>query len=64
VNFPTADVHRSSRLGHGAFYGDYREQRHVGHLALAEMRPTVPEHDVHTHTHDDAHFLLLLDGHT
>jgi AraC family transcriptional regulator len=55
-------VHRSARLGHGAFYGDYREQRHVGDLALAEMRPTVPEHDVHTHTHDDAHFLLLLEG--
>ncbi len=26
------------------------------------MTPTVPEHDVETHTHDDAHFLLLLDG--
>lgn len=51
-----------SRLGHGAFYGDYREQRRVGELALAEMRPTVPEHDIHTHTHDDAHFLLLLEG--
>lgn len=54
-------MHRS-RLGHGAFYGDYREQRRVGELALAELRPTVPEHEVRTHTHDDAHFLLLLDG--
>jgi AraC family transcriptional regulator len=31
-------------------------------LALAELRPTVPEHEVHVHTHDDAHFLLLLQG--
>ena len=53
---------RSARLGHGAFYGDYREQRQIGDLALAEMRPTVPEHEIQTHTHDDAHFLLLLDG--
>jgi len=53
---------RGSRLGHGAFFGDYRERRHAGDLALAELRPTVPEHDVHTHTHEDAHFLLLLDG--
>ncbi|WP_457096697.1 AraC family transcriptional regulator [Lysobacter sp. P5_B9] len=62
VDVPSAGVHRGSRLGHGAFYGDYREQRLVGPLALAEMRPTVPEHDVQTHTHDDAHFLLLLEG--
>ena len=30
-----------TRLGHGAFYGDYRAQRQIGDLALAEMRPTV-----------------------
>lgn len=53
---------RGARLGHGAFFGDYRERRCVGDVALAELCPTVPEHDVHTHTHDDAHFLLLLDG--
>ena len=50
------------QFGHGSFYGDYRERRQVGDLALAELRPTVPEHEVETHTHDDAHFLLLLDG--
>ncbi|HEV8695412.1 MAG TPA: hypothetical protein VGQ93_14710 [Lysobacter sp.] len=52
----------NAQLGHGRFYGDYREQRQVGDLALAELRPTVPEHDIETHTHDNAHFLLLLDG--
>jgi AraC family transcriptional regulator len=51
-----------TQLGHGRFYGDYREQRQVGDLALAELRPTVPEHEIETHTHDNAHFLLLLDG--
>ncbi|MBK9655546.1 MAG: hypothetical protein IPO66_08740 [Rhodanobacteraceae bacterium] len=34
----------------------------MGELVLAEMQPTVPEHEVQTHTHDDAHLLLLLGG--
>jgi AraC family transcriptional regulator len=51
-----------SQLEHGRFYGDYQQQRGVGELALAELRPTVPEHEIATHTHDDAHFLLLIDG--
>ena len=50
-------------FAYGRFLGDYRAQREVGALALAELRPTVPEHEVHEHTHDDAHFLLLLQGH-
>ena len=49
-------------FAYGRFLGDYRAQREVGALTLAELRPTVPEHDVHVHTHDDAHFLLLLQG--
>jgi AraC family transcriptional regulator len=52
----------NAAFGYGRFLGDYRAQREVGALALAELRPTVPEHDVHVHTHDDAHFLLLLQG--
>jgi len=52
----------TAQLGHGRFYGDYRERRQAGDLDLAELRPTVPEHEVDTHTHDDAHFLLLLEG--
>lgn len=49
-------------FAYGRFLGEYRAQRDVGALALAELRPTVPEHEVHVHTHDDAHFLLLLQG--
>jgi len=52
-----------TQLGRGRFYGDYRAQCQVGDLALAELRPTVPEHEIVTHTHEDAHFLLLLGGH-
>lgn len=55
-------AHVTPQLKHGRFYGDYREQRQIGDLALAEMRPTIPEHEIQTHTHDDAHFLLLLNG--
>lgn len=50
------------RLGHSRFLGDYRAQRWIGDCALAELTPTVPEHEVEAHTHDDAHFLLLLGG--
>jgi AraC family transcriptional regulator len=52
----------SPAFAYGRFLGDYRAQREVGRLALAELRPTVPEHEVHEHTHEDAHFLLLLQG--
>jgi len=51
------------RLAHGQFFGDYQSRRQVGELALAELQPTVPEHEVQPHTHDDAHLLLLIDGH-
>ncbi|MFT3807056.1 AraC family transcriptional regulator [Arenimonas sp.] len=44
------------------FFGEYRAERRVGELALAELEPTVPEDEVRRHTHDDAHFLLLLEG--
>ena len=50
------------RLSHGQFFGHYQARRQVGELALAEMQPTVPEHDVQPHMHDDAHLLLLIDG--
>ncbi|HYM87310.1 MAG TPA: hypothetical protein VET30_11340, partial [Pseudoxanthomonas sp.] len=30
-------------FAYGRFLGDYRAQREVGALALAELRPTVPE---------------------
>lgn len=50
------------RFAPGQFLGDFQVRQSVHGLALANMRPTVPEHEVQTHTHDDAHFLLLLDG--
>ncbi len=46
----------------GQFLGARERQRTAHGLALADLTPTVPEHEVHTHTHDDAHFLLLLSG--
>ncbi|MBZ5710777.1 helix-turn-helix transcriptional regulator [Nannocystis pusilla] len=50
------------RLVSGQFLGAFERRRTAHGLALADLRPTVPEHEVHTHTHDDAHFLLLLAG--
>lgn len=46
----------------GQFLGDRQSRRRVGGIELADMRPTVPRHDVHTHTHDDAHLLVLHRG--
>lgn len=59
-----ASPHRrdARRLAHGAFFGDVRERCNVGDATLSELQPTVPEHEIQTHTHDDAHVLLLLDG--
>ena len=31
-------------------------------IALAQLRPTIPEHEIHHHQHDDMHFVLLLAG--
>jgi len=46
----------------GQFLGTYQKRRESFGLSIAEMTPTVPEHEVETHTHDDAHFLLLMEG--
>jgi AraC family transcriptional regulator len=50
------------RFTSGQFLGQCAARRTVGALALAELRPTVPEHEVHRHQHDDAHLLLLIEG--
>ncbi len=47
---------------HGQFLGHYQRRRELFGMSIAELTPTVPEHEVETHTHDDAHFLLLMDG--
>jgi AraC family transcriptional regulator len=50
------------QLQQGQFFGDYQKRREVFGMSIAELTPTVPEHAVETHTHTDAHFLLVLDG--
>lgn len=50
------------RFRPGMFYGAVARRRQVGAIALAELQPTVPEHEVDTHSHDDAHFVLVLAG--
>lgn len=32
-------------------------------LAVACLRPTIPEHDIHRHQHTDMHLVMLLSGH-
>ncbi|MFD0738474.1 helix-turn-helix domain-containing protein [Lysobacter koreensis] len=32
-------------------------------LAIAHLRPTIPEHEIHRHQHADMHLVLLLTGH-
>ena len=46
----------------GQFLGDRQSRRRVAGIELADMRPTVPRHEVHTHTHDEAHLLVLHRG--
>ncbi|HEY4559591.1 MAG TPA: AraC family transcriptional regulator [Lysobacter sp.] len=37
-------------------------QQGTGDLALAQLRPTVPEHEIRRHGHADMHLLVLLSG--
>lgn len=50
------------RFAAGQFLGDRQARRRVAGIELADMRPTVPRHDVHGHTHDEAHLLVLHRG--
>jgi AraC family transcriptional regulator len=38
-------------------------QQATSNLAIAHLRPTIPEHEIHRHQHDDMHLVLLLAGH-
>ena len=49
-------------LPHGQFLGASTWRRSVPGLKLAELVPTVAPADVATHTHPEAHFVLLLAG--
>lgn len=37
-------------------------QQATSQLAIAQLRATVPEHEIHRHQHDDMHLVLLLAG--
>ena len=50
------------RFAPGQFLGDRQVRRRVGGIELADMRPTVPRHEVQAHTHDEAHLLVLHRG--
>lgn len=46
----------------GQFFGHRDTRRSMPGIALADMRPTVPKHDVCEHTHEEAHLLVLHSG--
>ena len=50
------------RFAAGQFLGDHQARRRFAGIEVADMRPTVPRHEVHTHTHDEAHLLVLHRG--
>jgi len=50
------------RFAAGQFLGERQARRRFAGIELADMRPTVPRHEVHAHTHDEAHLLVLHRG--
>jgi AraC family transcriptional regulator len=55
-------VSAPTRLGYGQFFGDCEVSREVGGFALS-LRTPDPHVVIARHTHEEAHFILLLDGH-
>ena len=53
------DPRRNQALG---VLGNALSRRDCDSFSLAQLRPTVPEHEVHAHAHDDMHVVLLLSG--
>lgn len=49
-------------LSHGRFFGQGSVRRESAGFLLDCLRPTVPERELHRHTHDEAHFVMLLAG--
>lgn len=47
---------------HSTILGQTLRRRAFDDCVVADMRPTVPEHEVRPHQHADMHLLLLLDG--
>jgi AraC family transcriptional regulator len=48
-------------LTHGQFFGRFEQRREVAGFSLAHLSAD-PIAEVQSHTHEDAHFILLLDG--
>jgi AraC family transcriptional regulator len=51
-----------TRLGYGQFFGECEVSREVAGFSLS-LRTPDPRVVVERHTHEEAHFILLLDGH-
>lgn len=49
-------------LPFGQFFGNPESSLEVRGFALSHLAPTVPEREVETHTHDEAHFVLVTAG--
>ncbi|HEX2010470.1 MAG TPA: AraC family ligand binding domain-containing protein, partial [Roseateles sp.] len=50
------------RLRHAQFYGRFVGRCDVAGFSLASLRATTPAHEVRPHEHEDAHFVLVLEG--
>lgn len=50
------------RFRPGQFYGALQDGAQCTAFDIRALEATVPEHEVHTHTHEDAHFVLVLSG--
>lgn len=53
---------RPEVLQHGRFLGETAAEREAGGFLLADRAATVPEHEVHPHSHADAHLVLVMVG--
>lgn len=49
-------------LAHGSFFGQFEYQREVPGFSLCAMTPVLPADQVRVHTHETAHFVLVLGG--
>jgi len=50
------------RLPAGHFFGHARTERATDSFAFVERTPELREHEVPTHTHDEAHFIFVIRG--
>lgn len=52
----------TTNLGHGAFFGEFLCQREVPGFSFSAMTPVLPPEQIGRHTHETAHFVLILAG--